>query len=38
MADLLKGLHENRVKEVFGSGTACVVCPINHILYQGQVR
>ncbi|XP_019406636.1 PREDICTED: branched-chain-amino-acid aminotransferase, mitochondrial [Crocodylus porosus] len=36
MADLLKGLHENRVKEVFGSGTACVVCPINHILYQGQ--
>ncbi|XP_044303844.1 branched-chain-amino-acid aminotransferase, mitochondrial isoform X2 [Varanus komodoensis] len=36
MADLIKGLEENRVKEVFGSGTACVVCPVNKILYQGK--
>ncbi|XP_053117784.1 branched-chain-amino-acid aminotransferase, cytosolic-like isoform X2 [Hemicordylus capensis] len=36
MADLIKGLEENRVKEVFGSGTACVVCPVNRILYQGK--
>ena len=27
-----------QVKEVFGAGTACVVCPVNRILYEGQVR
>ncbi|XP_062994793.1 branched-chain-amino-acid aminotransferase, mitochondrial isoform X2 [Elgaria multicarinata webbii] len=36
MAELIKGLEENRVKEVFGSGTACVVCPVSKILYQGK--
>uniref|UniRef100_A0A8C8SU10 Branched-chain-amino-acid aminotransferase n=1 Tax=Pelusios castaneus TaxID=367368 RepID=A0A8C8SU10_9SAUR len=36
MADLVRGLQEKRVREVFGSGTACVVCPVSHILYQGQ--
>ncbi|XP_006010036.1 branched-chain-amino-acid aminotransferase, mitochondrial [Latimeria chalumnae] len=36
MKELLKGLQENRVQEVFGAGTACVVCPVNRILYQGQ--
>ncbi|XP_060111978.1 branched-chain-amino-acid aminotransferase, cytosolic-like [Heteronotia binoei] len=36
MADFIKGLEEKRVKEVFGSGTACVVCPVNKILYQGK--
>nr|XP_060636450.1 branched-chain-amino-acid aminotransferase, mitochondrial [Anolis sagrei ordinatus] len=36
MGDLIKGLEENRVKEMFGSGTACVVCPVNRILYQGK--
>ncbi|XP_066483488.1 branched-chain-amino-acid aminotransferase, mitochondrial [Tiliqua scincoides] len=36
MASLIKGLEENRVKEVFGSGTACVVCPVNRIFYQGK--
>ncbi|XP_054848853.1 branched-chain-amino-acid aminotransferase, cytosolic-like isoform X1 [Eublepharis macularius] len=36
MADLIKGLEEKRVKEVFGSGTACVVCPVNRILYRGK--
>ncbi|KAM9299686.1 branched-chain-amino-acid aminotransferase, mitochondrial [Gastrophryne carolinensis] len=34
MADVLRGLEENRVKEVFGAGTACVVCPVNRILYN----
>ncbi|XP_078586074.1 branched-chain-amino-acid aminotransferase, cytosolic-like [Branchiostoma floridae x Branchiostoma japonicum] len=33
MQDLIKGLEENRVKELFGAGTACVVCPIDRILY-----
>ncbi|KAL8176790.1 UNVERIFIED_CONTAM: Branched-chain-amino-acid aminotransferase, mitochondrial [Gekko kuhli] len=36
MTDFIRGLEENRVKEVFGSGTACVVCPVNKILYQGK--
>ncbi|XP_067875976.1 branched-chain-amino-acid aminotransferase, cytosolic-like isoform X1 [Heterodontus francisci] len=36
MPELIKGLRENRVKEIFGSGTACVVCPVNRVLYQGQ--
>ena len=27
-----------QVKEIFGAGTACVVCPVNRILYEGQVR
>ncbi|XP_007441991.2 branched-chain-amino-acid aminotransferase, mitochondrial-like, partial [Python bivittatus] len=36
MSDLIKGLEEKRVKEVFGSGTACVVCPVDRILYQGK--
>lgn len=36
MAQLVKGLKENRVKELFGSGTACVVCPVGRILYKGE--
>ncbi|KAM7134444.1 LOW QUALITY PROTEIN: branched-chain-amino-acid aminotransferase, mitochondrial [Macrochelys suwanniensis] len=36
MADLLRGLQEKRVREVFGVGTACVVAPVSHILYQGK--
>ncbi|XP_068097379.1 branched-chain-amino-acid aminotransferase, cytosolic-like [Hyperolius riggenbachi] len=36
MAQVLKGLKDNRVKEVFGAGTACVVCPVKRILYNGQ--
>lgn len=38
MDDLSTALEENRVKEMFGSGTACVVCPVASILYKGQVR
>ncbi|XP_062918830.1 branched-chain-amino-acid aminotransferase, cytosolic-like [Mobula hypostoma] len=36
MNELVKGLQENRIKEIFGSGTACVVCPVSRILYLGQ--
>ncbi|GCB81220.1 hypothetical protein scyTo_0022774, partial [Scyliorhinus torazame] len=34
--ELIKGLQEDRVKEVFGAGTACIVCPVNQIVYKGQ--
>jgi len=33
MADVRKAVKENRLKEMFGSGTACVVCPVNRILF-----
>ncbi|XP_044137245.1 branched-chain-amino-acid aminotransferase, cytosolic-like [Bufo gargarizans] len=36
MVDLLKALKEDRVKEMFGSGTACVVCPVGKILYKNE--
>ncbi|XP_058136525.1 branched-chain-amino-acid aminotransferase, mitochondrial isoform X2 [Dasypus novemcinctus] len=36
MKELLRGLEAGRVREVFGSGTACQVCPVHRILYQGQ--
>lgn len=38
MSDLTAALEESRVKEMFGAGTACVVCPISKILYKGKVR
>ncbi|XP_048410544.1 branched-chain-amino-acid aminotransferase, cytosolic isoform X4 [Stegostoma tigrinum] len=36
MKELLFAMKQNRVKEMFGSGTACILCPISHILYQGE--
>ncbi|XP_053112374.1 branched-chain-amino-acid aminotransferase, cytosolic isoform X5 [Hemicordylus capensis] len=36
MSDLIAALKENRVKEMFGAGTACVVCPVSTILYLGE--
>lgn len=33
---LAKGVREGRVKEIFGAGTACVVCPVNKILWQDE--
>ncbi|KAI5093935.1 branched-chain-amino-acid aminotransferase, cytosolic isoform X1 [Silurus meridionalis] len=36
MADLCAALEEKRVKEMFGSGTACVVSHVGRVLYQGQ--
>lgn len=38
MDDLTTALEGNRVREMFGSGTACVVCPVSDILYKGEVR
>ncbi|MGH0131595.1 UNVERIFIED_CONTAM: hypothetical protein FKN15_023613 [Acipenser sinensis] len=35
MGDLTAALKENRVKEMFGAGTACIVCPVGSILYKG---
>ncbi|XP_062944798.1 branched-chain-amino-acid aminotransferase, mitochondrial isoform X2 [Cynocephalus volans] len=36
MKELLRALEEGRVREVFGSGTACQVCPVHRILYKGK--
>lgn len=36
MKELLSALHSGRVLEVFGAGTACVVCPVGSLLYRGQ--
>lgn len=38
MNEFLRALEHGRVREVFGSGTACQVCPVHRILYQGKVR
>lgn len=35
---LLFSFSSFQIKEMFGAGTACVVCPVNRILYEGQVR
>nr|XP_031526472.1 branched-chain-amino-acid aminotransferase, cytosolic isoform X2 [Vicugna pacos] len=36
MHDLTTAVEESRVREMFGSGTACVVCPVSDILYKGE--
>ncbi|KAJ8298780.1 hypothetical protein KUTeg_022840, partial [Tegillarca granosa] len=36
MAQVIKALNENRVIEMFGAGTACVVCPVEQILYNDE--
>lgn len=38
MKELLQALDAGRVLEVFGAGTACVVCPVGSLLYKGKVR
>lgn len=37
MKELLEALDAGRVLEVFGAGTACVVCPVGSLLYKGKV-
>lgn len=37
MKEVMRALAEGRLREVFGSGTACQVCPVHAILYQGEV-
>ncbi|MED6285516.1 Branched-chain-amino-acid aminotransferase, mitochondrial, partial [Characodon lateralis] len=36
MKELLEALDAGRVLEVFGAGTACVVCPVETLLYKGK--
>ncbi|XP_061555752.1 branched-chain-amino-acid aminotransferase, mitochondrial [Phycodurus eques] len=36
MKELLGAVDAGRVLEVFGAGTACVVCPVGSLLYKGQ--
>ncbi|KAG0015345.1 branched-chain-amino-acid aminotransferase [Podila clonocystis] len=35
MKDLVKADKEGRIIEMFGAGTACIVCPIKKIHYEG---
>lgn len=37
MKEVVKALNENRLLEMFGAGTACVVSPVEGILYQGEM-
>ena len=34
MNDVKKALNDNRLIEIFGAGTACVVSPVNRIKYK----
>ncbi|CAG8711361.1 31612_t:CDS:2 [Gigaspora margarita] len=36
MSEVVKALKEGRLREMFGSGTACIVTPIKEINYRGQ--
>ncbi|XP_031614398.1 branched-chain-amino-acid aminotransferase, cytosolic [Oreochromis aureus] len=36
MSQLCSALKQQQVKEMFGSGTACMICPIGHIVYLGE--
>lgn len=36
MKELLRALDAGRILEMFGSGTACVVCPVGSLLYKGK--
>uniref|UniRef100_A0A914PA23 Branched-chain amino acid aminotransferase n=1 Tax=Panagrolaimus davidi TaxID=227884 RepID=A0A914PA23_9BILA len=36
MEEIKRGIEEKRVIEMFGAGTACVVCPVAKILYKNQ--
>ncbi|XP_041833771.1 branched-chain-amino-acid aminotransferase, cytosolic [Melanotaenia boesemani] len=36
MGQFCLALEQQRIKEMFGSGTACMICPIGNIVYQGE--
>lgn len=36
MKELAKALKQKRVHEMFGAGTACIVCPVEKIIYEGK--
>uniref|UniRef100_A0A8U7NDW3 Branched-chain-amino-acid aminotransferase n=1 Tax=Corvus moneduloides TaxID=1196302 RepID=A0A8U7NDW3_CORMO len=38
MSSVLGALREGRLREMFGAGTACVVCPVGGILYQDELH
>ncbi|KAH0518334.1 Branched-chain-amino-acid aminotransferase, mitochondrial [Microtus ochrogaster] len=31
-----RALEQGRLREIFGSGTACQICPVHQILYEGK--
>lgn len=37
MTQLCSALEEQRVRGMFGSGTACAICPVGKIVYQGKI-
>jgi len=37
MAEIVKASEENRILELFGAGTACIISPIKEILYCNKV-
>lgn len=36
MAEVREALKENRLLEMFGCGTACVICPIERLVHRGE--
>lgn len=36
MKEITSALKQKRLLEIFGSGTACSVCPVGRIHYQGE--
>uniref|UniRef100_A0A2R5L7H6 Branched-chain-amino-acid aminotransferase n=2 Tax=Ornithodoros turicata TaxID=34597 RepID=A0A2R5L7H6_9ACAR len=36
MAEVRDALKEKRLLEIFGSGTACVICPVGRIVHRGE--
>lgn len=38
MDQLCSALEQQRVKEMFGSGTACMICHLSQIVYKEEVK
>lgn len=38
MDQLCSALEQQRVKEMFGSGTACMICHLSQIVHKGEVK
>jgi len=36
MREVKQLVKENRLAEMFGAGTACIVCPVSSITYLGE--
>ncbi|XP_018322498.1 branched-chain-amino-acid aminotransferase, cytosolic [Agrilus planipennis] len=37
MDEMIKLVRKNRLLEMFGTGTACTICPVDSIYYKGQL-